>query len=189
MTIKVNTFVRNLELSERLNDYVEKKISKLDKYLDTLEEARVDLAYAETARSSGDRQVAQITLLGKGVMLRAEERTDDIYASVDAVVEKLMRQIDRYKGKRRRGRGDGKTIVDVLPPQYDPETGELDTTGLIVRRKGFELRPMFEEEAVEQMGLLDHEDFFVFLNAESQQVNIVYRRRNGSLGLIETHVA
>ncbi len=191
MSVKVEIFVRNLKLSDRLKDYVTKKVSKIDRYLDVIEEAKVDLNYAKSARSANDRQVAQITVRGKGVLLRAEERTDDIFASVDAVLNKLHRQIERYKGKHWKSRGDGrsaKELAQAIEP-LPPDTAELTVGDMIVRRKQFLLTPMDEREAVEQMALLDHEDFFVFLNSDTNQVNVLYRRLDGKLGLIESEIA
>lgn len=191
MPVKVEIFVRNLELSDRLKDYVTKKVSKMDRYLDVIEEAKVDLRYAKSARNANDRQVAQITVRGKGVLLRAEERTDDIFASVGAVLDKLYRQIERYKGKHWKSRGDGRSAKDLAQAiePLPPDTTELTVRDMIVRRKQFLLTPMDEREAVEQMALLDHEDFFVFLDAETNQVNVLYRRLDGKLGLIESEIA
>ncbi len=190
MTVPVVITTKNMELNDRLQDYVEKKAEKLDKYLDIIEGVKVDLMYAQSARSAEDRHVAQLTVRGKGVLLRAEERTEDIFASVDLVLDKIYRQIERYKGRRWwRGRGDGKTISEVTtPPEYD-DLDDTDNLDLIARRKRHLLTPMDEIEAIEQMELLDHEDFFVFLNANTNQVNILYRRRNGTLGLIATEIA
>ncbi len=188
MTVKVEINTRNLELSDRLRDYVTKKVTKMDRYLDILEEAKVDLSYAKSARNANDRQVAQLTIRGKGVLLRAEERTDDIFASVDAVLDKIYRQIERYKGRHWRNRGDGRSAADFAQDLSRP-TEESEPELQIVRRKRFLLTPMDEQEAVEQMQLLGHEDFFVFLNAETNHVNVLYRRRDGTLGLIETEIA
>lgn len=189
MTIQVEINVKDMELSERLQDYVVKKVGKLDRYLDTLEEAKVDLTYAKSARSSQDRQVAQVTVLGKGVLLRAEDRTEDIFASVDLVIDKLHRQIDRYKGRRWKARGDGRSAAEVAPDIPDVEFDENEQETRIARRKRHLLLPMDEQEAIEQMDLLGHVDFFVFLNANNNAVNVLYRRRDGTLGLIETEVA
>ncbi len=188
MTIQVEINVKNMELSDRLNDYVEKKVGKLDRYLDTIEEAQVDLTYAKTARSAQDRQVAQVTVRGKGVLLRAEERTEDIFASIDLVMDKLYRQIERYKGRRWKARGDGRSAAEAAPLEEPGEVEEVFPELEIVRRKQHLLTPMDEREAIEQMTLLSHNDFFVFLNAETHQVNVLYRRRDGSFGLIETEV-
>ncbi len=189
MTIQVEINVKNMELSERLQDYVVKKVGKLDRYLDTLEEAKVDLTYAKSARSAQDRQVAQVTVLGKGVLLRAEDRSEDIFASVDLVIDKLHRQIDRYKGRRWKARGDGRSAAEVAPDLPDVEVDEIEQETRIARRKRHFLLPMDEQEAIEQMDLLGHADFFVFLNANNNDVNVLYRRRDGTLGLIETEVA
>lgn len=185
MALPVEITVRNLELSERLKQYVTSRASKLDRYLDTLEQARVDLSYVKSARSAKDRHVAQLTVWGKGVMLRAEERADDMFAAVDAVLEKIGRQIERYKGRRWRGRGDGRSAAEVSAElQAEAETAAAPAVE-IVRRKRFPLIPMDEQEAIEQMSLLGHEEFFIFLNAATQQINVLYRRRDGTFGLIE----
>ena len=105
MTLEVDIYGRSLEVTDRIKDYVDKKVSKLDRYLPGIEEARVDLAYVKSARSAADRQVAQITVRGKGFILRSEERADDIFAAVDTAVEKMQRRMERYKGKRYRGQG------------------------------------------------------------------------------------
>lgn len=187
MTVKVEISTHNLELSKRLEEYITKKASKLDRHLEALEEVRVDLAYEKTARDSDDRQVAQVTVRGKGILLRAEERTDDIFAAYDTALEKLNRQIERYKGRRYRGRGDGRSLAEAAAEPSDAEP--VEPGEVISRRKAFRLSPMDEVEAIEQMHLLSHDDFFVFLNSVTQQVNVLYRRRNGTLGLIETDVA
>lgn len=187
MTLEVEVFGRNLEISERILDYVEKKVSKLDRFLTNIEEARVDLAYVKSARSATDRQVAQITIRGKGFVLRAEERADDIFTAFDAALSKMQRRISRYKGKRYRGRGDGKTVLDYVEESLEEETEENEIR--IVRRKQFMLYPMDEQEAIEQMALLGHEDFFVFYNANTNGINVLYKRRDGSYGLIEPEIA
>ncbi len=190
MTVPVEITTKNMELNDRLHDYIEKKAEKLDRYLDIIDSVKVDLTHAQTARSAEDRQVVQLTVRGKGVLLRAEERTEDMFASVDLVIDKIHRQIERYKGRRWRGRGDGKTISEVtMPPPSADDLVDTDSLDLIARRKRHLLTPMDELEAIEQMELLGHEDFFVFLNANTDQVNILYRRRNGTLGLIETEIA
>jgi len=185
MTVEVVIKGHDMELTPHLQDYVVRKVGRLDRYLDSITEAEIELSLHKSARSAADRQVAQLTVRGKrGLLLRTEERTDDMFTSVDAVVDKVHRQIERYKGKRRRGRGDGASAdtVGLEPPETEDEPEEH---GLIVRRKRFPLRPMDETEAIEQMHLLGHENFFVFFNAESDTINVLYRRRDGSYGLIE----
>ncbi len=182
MTVKIDIFTKNLEMTDRINDYVNKKVEKLEKFLDEVDECRVDLSYIKTARNADDRHVAQLTLMGKGFILRSEERSDSIFSAVDAALDKMRRQIRRYKGKRERGRGNGQTIAEAIDTAY-PEDEELEEP-VIVRRKRFMLDPMNELEAVEQMKLLGHENFFVFYNANTSEFNILYRRRDGTYGII-----
>lgn len=188
MALEVEVFGRNIEVTDRVFDYVNKKVSKLDRYMNGIDDARVDLAFVKSARSLSDRNVTQITLRGKGFMLRTEERAEDIYTAVDAAVEKMQRQMERYKGKHYRGRGDGKSAAEVLVEAVEEEAVEVEEQ-TIVRRKKFMLTPMDEAEAIEQMALLGHENFFVFYNARTNAVNVLYRRRDGAYGLIETEVA
>jgi len=184
MTQKVETVARNMRLTDNTRDYVEKKAAKLERYLQEIEEVRVELSHAKSARSAQDRQVAQITVHGKGFILRSEERADDIHAAFDAALDKVQRQIDRYKGKHYHGRGDGRSAAEVAEEEMPvDETGEL--LPLIGRRKKFIVLPMTEDEAVEQMRLLGHDNFFIFFNADQNAIQVLYRRRNGTYGLIE----
>lgn len=187
MPVDIRYNVHKMELDDELKQYIQTRVGKLDRYLDVLDEATVDLTHAQTARSADDRQVAQLTVRGKSVLLRAEERTADMYASVDAVLDKIHRQIERYKGKHWRARGDGRTMAEVLAEGHEPPD-EDEQRSAIVRRKRFQMMPMNEAEAIEQMALLGHEDFFVFLNEDTNEVNVLYRRRDGDYGLIETEV-
>ena len=185
MAQKIEITARNMRLTDNTRDYVEKKAAKLERYLQEIDEIRVELSHIKSARSAQDRQVAQITVHGKGFILRSEERADDIHAAFDTALDKIQRQIDRYKGKHYRGRGDGRSAAEVV---HDEETA-ADETGellpLIARRKKFIVLPMTEDEAVEQMRLLGHDNFFIFFNAEQNSIQVLYRRRNGSYGLIE----
>ncbi len=190
MTLEVEIFAKNMDVTERINDYVTKKVIKLDRYLPGIEEARIDLAYNKSARSASDRQIAQITVRGKGFILRSEERSEDIFAAIDTALDKIQRRIERFKGKHYRGRGDGKSAAEAsiasMEEVIDEETGELKPA--IVRRKRFIITPMDEVEAIEQMGLLGHENFFIFFNINTNTVNVLYRRRDGFYGLIEPEV-
>lgn len=182
MAVKAEIFARNMDVTQRIQDYITKKVSKLDRYISNIEETRVDLAYVKSARSASDRHVAQLTLRGRGYILRAEERADDIFAAIDAALDKMQRQIERYKGKRYRGRGDGTPAHEVVP---ETEGIEEEPAPIIARRKEFTLVPMDELEALEQMKLLGHENFFVFYNVNTNAINILYARRDGTYGLIE----
>jgi len=187
MNLKVEIFTKNLELTDAIKNYVHKKTGKLDHFLKEIEDIRVDLSYSKTARNAKERYISQITLRGRGFILRAEERSDDLYSSVDLVVNKIERQIERYKGKRYRSLSSFKpTLATVTQKSTDIENQE--TTSPIVRRKRFKLIPMDELEAIEQMNLLSHEDFFIFFNVKSQAINVLYRRRDGNYGIIEPEI-
>jgi putative sigma-54 modulation protein len=188
MALEVDVYGRNIDVTERIRDYVDKKVSRLDRYLPGIEEARVDLAYVKSARSAADRQVAQITVRGKGFILRSEERADDIFAALDTALDKMQRRIERFKGKHYRGRGDGKSMAEVVAPVLEEEEEVSELGPSIVRRKRFMLVPMDENEAIEQMSLLGHENFFVFFNVNTNAINVLYRRRDGNFGLIEPEV-
>lgn len=192
MTIKVDIKSNGFEVKDRLFDYVNKKAGKLDRYLNDLEEVKVELTYAKSSKMINDRFVAQITLLGKKIMLRSEERADDIYPAFDAAMDKIQRRIERFKGKRFRGRGDGVSVGQAtLEMEQDVhlEESAVKEEPLIARRKKFILYPMDEYEAMEQSKLLGHEDFFVFFNMNTNSVNVLYTRRDGTYGLIETEMA
>jgi putative sigma-54 modulation protein len=177
---------RNMEVTDRLRDYVNKKTKRLDRYMPDIRELSVDLA-EENTKSAVERYVAQITLRDeRGTILRAEERTNDMFSSVDAVVDKLYHQIYRYRGKQRSNRRSAEeTEFEPLPVESallaDEEEGEEGYE--VVRRKRFPLHPMSTEEAIEQMELLGH-DFFVFFNLEEEAVNVIYRRHDGNYGLL-----
>ncbi len=191
MALEVAIFPKNMELTDRISGYINKKISKLDRFLGDIDETRVDLAYLKSARNPSDRQVAQITIRGRGYILRTEERSDDIFTAVDLALDKMQRKIERFKGKRSRGRGDGTPAAEVAPETPAPaeEAAEVEEAPVIARRKTFELVPMDEMEAIEQMIRLGHENFFVFFNANSNSINVLYRRRDGTYGLIEPTLA
>ncbi len=168
---------RNLEITPRLQEYIEGKADRLGRHLGTISQVRVDLVVEET-RSAQDRQVAQFTVYSKKNILRAEERSADMFASIDAVMDKLDRQIERFKGKRQSRMRGGASEVGA------PEEEEAEEAREIVRVKRFEVWPMHEEEAIEQMELLGH-DFFIFYNTEDGGLNVVYKRRDGNYGLLQ----
>jgi putative sigma-54 modulation protein len=174
----------NLEITTRLRNYVEKKTARLDRYMPNLSTITVDLT-TENTRSAVERQVAQITIRDdRGTILRAEERNSDIFAAIDAVIDKLYRQIERYRGKRKRkyrGSVDEYEMGEPLPLD-EPET--IDDEPSIVRTKRFALHPMSAEEAIDQMELLGH-DFFIFFNTADDAINVIYQRRDGNYGLLQ----
>jgi ribosome hibernation promoting factor len=174
---------KNVEVSESIRTYAERKLSKLDKKLAAATRVEVELAVERNA-SIAANHVAEATVWTKGPTLRAREASSDMKASIDQLVEKLERQVTRYRDKRRRraGRDDGGVPMDAMPVGDDqPGRG-------IVKVKQFAVKPMTPEEAVLQLELIGH-DFFVFQNADSGDVNVVYRRRDGNYGHIEPQVS
>lgn len=178
--------VQNLELTTRLQNYVEKKTSRLDRYMPNLTEIQVALSQ-ENTRSAQQRQVAEITIRDeRGTILRAEERNSDIFAAIDQVTDKLYRQIERYRGKQkdryRGGKAEEMILGEPLPIEEDEDAaGESQH---IVRRKRFPLHPMSPDEAVDQMELLGH-DFYIFFNSDDEAINLLYRRHDGNYGMLQ----
>lgn len=166
---------KNGYVSERVIEKAKKKIGKFDKFFKPETEAHL------TFTTEKERCIFEVTILAKGTLIRAEECTDDMYASIDLVVEKLERQIRKHKtrlGKRIRQEA-------MIPENYDiDERIEEAEEFRIVKTKRFPLKPMDLEEAILQMNLLGH-TFFVFTNADTEKVNVVYIRNDGKYGLIE----
>lgn len=170
--MKIQVRGRNMDTTEALKDYIAKRLGKLDKYIDNLGEAQVTMVVER-----GFHRI-EVTIPINGMILRGEESTGDMYASTDLVVEKLEKQIEKYKGKlQKRG---ARYVNDQRKPVPPPE----DDEPRLVRTKRFAIKPMPVEEAVLQMNLLGH-NFFVFSNADTEQVNVVYKRKDGNYGLIE----
>jgi putative sigma-54 modulation protein len=183
MAVKVDVLARNLDVSDDIHNYIMKKATKLDHYLSELEEVKVDISYVKSARSSNDRMVAQITARVRKSIFRTEERGDDILAAFDIAIEKLQRQMERYKGRHYHGRGDGRSAADVALPILEESPGvEIPT---IVRRKQIKVTPMKEADALEQMRMLGHDNFFIFHDVETNSTSVLYRRRDGTYGVIE----
>lgn len=172
----------NLQITEALRDYVEKKVGRLDRYFETEQKTDVHV----TMRVIRGEAAIEITIPMTGVILRAEETHNDMYAAIDLILEKLERQIRKHKTKiNRKLRQDSNNRVlfreaaPVATLDYEEDV-DID----IVRTKQFNLKPMDAEEAVLQMDLLGH-NFFVFQNSATHDVNVVYRRNDGRFGLIE----
>ena len=171
----------NVSVTEALRQYIEKKISKLERYLDspTNSEVYVNL------KVYNDEQTIEVTIPMKNLLLRAEERHVDMYAAIDLVSEKLERQVRKYKtrvNRKARQNGGVKHIPTSLGTQEEAKMDDDDFQ--IVRTKRFNLKPMDVTEAILQMDMLGH-NFFVFLDAETNNTNVVYRRKDGKYGLIE----
>jgi len=172
---------RNVEVSDQIRKYAEDKLAKLDRLVNDPTRIELELAI-EKNPSIADNHVAEATVWTKGPVLRARETSADMKASIDQLVAKLERQVKRYREKRRvaprRHARDGG--VPTEPPPL--EAPDDDTA--IVKTKQFSVNPMSPEEAILQLELIGH-DFFVFRNAETEIINVVYRRRDGDYGLIE----
>lgn len=177
----------NIEVTPAIREYVEKKISKLERYFTESPNATV---HVNLKVYSDKNAKVEVTIPMKNLVLRAEERNEDMYAGIDLIVDKLERQIRKHKTKvnrKFREKGDPQDYFaaaqsETAAAQLDEETDEL----AIVRTKQFDLKPMDSEEAVLQMNLLGH-NFFIYTDAESNGTNIVYKRKDGKYGLIETN--
>ncbi len=171
---------KQLEVTDPLKSHVEQKLAKLARYFQRIEAVDV------VASKQRNWFVVELTMTANGYLLRAEERADDIYHAVDRVVSKLELQLKKYKTRLierpRAGAAAVGTAEEVeAAAAAAPAAAE---TGQVVRTKRFAIKPMSPEEAVMEMELLGH-DFFVFSNGETEQVNVVYRRKDGNYGLIE----
>ncbi len=171
--MKVTITSKNFNASQRLKDNIESKFEKLDKYFSS------DIISNIMLSQEKGRQKIEATINAGGTIFRAEEVADEVYESVDKIIDKLASQMSRFKAKLvKKHKGQG--IKYEAIPEYDHED-DIN----IVRTKKFELVPMDVDEAIVQMELLQH-TFFVFLNMETDSVNVVYRRKDGNYGLLET---
>ena len=187
MELKIQT--RNVEINDQVRRHITKKLGLINRHLPGITEAAVEVA-SEPTRSQQDRIVVQVTLDVNGDILRGEQRAASTTAAINAVAEVLDRRIERYKSRTYRSER-----ARQLPPLRTQEAeemaqprdvieGELLPDGTLVRVKGFHMKPLTVEEAAFQMQLLGH-DFFMFLNSESDQHNLLYRRDDGDYGLIQ----
>jgi len=174
---------KNLEVSDSIKSYAEEKLQKLDRQLHELTQVELELA-VERNPSISANQIAEATIWTKGPVLRAREASGDMRASIDQLTEKLLRQVKHYRDRRTRRnmRSNGAVPSGGMPVTTD------EVEPQIVKTKQFAVKPMSAEEAVLQLELVGH-DFFVFQNADSSEVNVVYRRNDGGYGLIEPQLA
>ncbi len=177
----VQIYHQNLELTDHLKDYVTAKAEKLGRYLPNVQSVRVDLKSTSVSDAS-ERMVAQITLSVPQRLLRAEERASDIFTAFDTVLDKVYRQIERYKGRLRNRRSQGQAEIEEAFELGEEEEPTLQ--GEIVRVKQFEVGSLLPEEAVEQMELLGHY-FFVFLDGTDGRLSVVYKRHDNNYGMIK----
>lgn len=170
--MKITVRGKGIQITNALKQHVEKRLGRMEKYFIDETEAQVTLTVEK------DRHVVEVTIPVNGYLIRGEEETNDMYASIDMVVDKLEKQVNKYKTKlaKKLRNNSFKDIVGKTEVTYEEP--------VIKRTKSFSIKPMPPEEAILQMNLLGH-SFFVFSNAETEQVNVVYRRKDGNYGLIE----
>ena len=178
---------RNISVTEALEQYALEKVERVQKYFDddkSASRAEVELTH-ERNPSNPDAEVAEATMFINGTVLKAREASPDMYASIDKMCDKLERQVKRYRNRQvARWHSQKKNDQDSPEPQPFVVEDEEDIDVRIVRTKQFQMKPMEAEEAALQMELLDH-DFYVFTSADSSEINVIYRRRDGNYGLIE----
>ncbi|ABY95399.1 MULTISPECIES: ribosome hibernation-promoting factor, HPF/YfiA family [Thermoanaerobacter] len=168
-----------MAVTDGLRDAVIKNVSKLSKYFPEDTEVRTVLSVQK------NNHIAEITIPFKGIIFRAEEVSDDMYVSIDRVVDKIEKQILKHKAKLKNRFGSNESIRFEIPPAYEEAKGEEEEGSFeIVKTKRFPIKPMSPEEAILQMNLLGH-NFFVFTNADTDTINVVYKRKDGKYGLIE----
>ena len=172
---------RNTVVSPAVKAYVEKKIDKVTRQFKAVGDITAVL------KVENGNHIAEITVPAKGILLRAQESTKDMYSSIDLVIEKIERQVHKYKTKlmKRKYNNFREVPVEAAPaPEPAAAQAEADEEFRIIRSKSFTMNPMTPEEAILQMNLLNH-DFFVFFDPDFGGVSVVYRRKDGNYGLLE----
>ena len=168
--MRITIYGKNMEVSDYLKNTIDKKVSKLNKYFPDDTDVQVMLAVRK------NQHVAEISIPLGNTILRAIDRTGDMYASLDGAVDKLDRQIRKYRTKLTRNLRESIAFHDTEPDD--------DYTGKVVKVKHFDMKPMSVDEAIMQLDLIGHE-FYVFCNSETDMINVLYRRNDGDYGLIE----
>ena len=177
--MQITITARNLEITEAIRRYAEEKIARLQKFVDQITSVHIILSVEK------HRQIAEVTLHVRELTIRGEESSTSLYSAIDLVADKIERQILRYKEKivEHSGRGLSRLrSMEEMAPAEGESFSEDDPR--IVKTKRFAMKPLSPDEAAIQMSLLGH-TFFVFRNARTQEVNVLYRRRDGDYGLIE----
>ncbi|ABQ27143.1 ribosome hibernation-promoting factor, HPF/YfiA family [Geotalea uraniireducens] len=177
--MQITTTFRHMEPSDPLKSYAEEKLERVKKYIDEPIVAQVFLTVEKIRHS------AEVTITAKGITMKASEETNDMYAAVDAVVDKIERQLRRYKERIKAHKPATDTRERLVQKSIvEAESIEQQREPVIIRTKTFSLKPMSVEEAVMQMDLL-HKDFLVYTEAATENINVIYRRKDGNYGLIE----
>ena len=178
MSMKFIIIGKNIEVTPGLKASVEEKIGKLEKYFTPETEVHVTLSVEK------DRQKIEVTIPVKGNIIRSEQVSNDMYVSIDLVEEIIERQLKKYKSKLVEKHQDGSSF---FKQEYIDKEFMDEEDVKIIRTKKFDIKPLYPEDACVQMELLGH-NFYVFINAETDQVNVVYKRKGGTYGLIEPEV-
>jgi putative sigma-54 modulation protein len=182
--MQVSTTFRQMEQSEALKAYAEEKLDRVAKYID--EPVSVQVFFTVEKKI---RHIAEIVISAKGITTKASEETNDMYAAIDAVIDKIERQLKRYKEKIKAHKpntdGNGRQISRKV---FDAESIEASAEPVVIKTRTEIAKPMSIDEAVMQMDLL-HKDFIVFSDADNNEINVLYRRKDGNFGLIEPHQA
>jgi len=177
--MNLQIIAKNVEASKAIQEQAKKKIGKLSRYLPTIAEGKIEISEEKT-KLPEQRFTVQVTLDSKGTLIRAQERAEDIRTAIDKVMDALTKLIERYKGKLYdKGRG-----ISLARQGATEEVEEVEAPKKVVKAKHFLIKPMLQDEAVNQMELLGH-DFFLFISAETGELNLLYRRKDGDYGLIE----
>lgn len=176
--MKYNIRGNKIDVTKAINDYIEEKVSKLEKYLDDNEEVEAKAVIS----AKGKNQKVEVTIWSGKYNIRAEESNPDLYSAIDLVVDKLERQFKKYRGKL----NSKKNTREEYIPSIEIEEYEEYENETIVRKKEVFLKPIDEEEAIMQMELLGH-SFFVFKNVDTDKINVVYKRKDGDYGVIEAN--
>ena len=177
--MKVNITGKNYDTYEKLENTIEKKLDRLDKYFSE------DVSSNVVLSQERGRDKIEVTINAKGAVFRAEEMNQDVYDGIDRVVDKLSSQISRFKGKLAKRYNDNKALKFEFEEPEDEEDYEAIEDTPVVKTKKFELRPMDVDEAILEMEMLGH-NFFVYLDMDTDSVNVVYKRNGGNYGVLET---
>jgi putative sigma-54 modulation protein len=179
---------KNIEVTEAIREYVEQKIDKAVNHFQALTtEVDVHLSVARNPRIASS-QAAEVTVYANGSVIRAEEKSENLYASIDLVADKIARKLRKFK-ERRNDHSAAKTsiaVVEQAPLPLPSDNRVVELPNQVVRNKYFTMPPMSVNEALEHLELIDH-DFYVFRNAESGEINVVYERNHGGYGVIQPH--
>jgi len=170
---------KNIDLSPTVRRYVERKLVRLSRHLPNIVGFKVEI-FEEKTKSPQQRFVVQVTVASSGTLFRSEERGEDVFTAIDKVAATMNRQIEHYKGKRYdKGRGSS-----FVRSKFSEEVAATQPLRKVVKVKRFAVKPMSVAEAIDQMELLGH-DFFLFFNADTEELNLLYQRKDGNYGLIE----